>query len=60
MLNCSILKILVNFDAILKILENQNRITINRIFELKSVQLTGLPFRNREFAEKIDQNFEKN
>ena len=47
MLNCSIL---VNFDAILKTLENQYRILINGIFELKTVQFTGLPFRNQEFA----------
>ena len=60
MLNCSILKNLVNFEAIQKTLENQYRILINRIFEIKSVQFIGLPFRNQEFAEKIDQNFEKN
>ena len=50
MLNCSILKNLVNFDAIQKTLENHYRILINRILEIKSVHFTGLPFRNQEFA----------
>ena len=50
---------MVNFDAIEKALENQYRILINRIFELKSVQFTELPFRNQEFAEKIDKNLKK-
>ena len=51
---------MLNFDAIQKTLENQYRILINRNFEIKSVQFIGIPFRNQEFAEKIDQNFEKN
>ena len=59
MLNCLNLKNFVQFDAILKTLENQYRKLIHRIFEPKSVQFTGLPFRNQEFAEKIDQNSEK-
>ena len=31
---------------------------INRIFELKSVQFTGISFRNQKFAE-IDKNLKK-
>ena len=50
---------MVNFDAIRKTLENQYQIMINRIFELKYVQFTGLPFSNQEFAERNKQNFKK-
>ena len=50
MLNCSILKILVNFEAIQKTLENQYRILINRISEHKVVEFNGLPFRIQEIA----------
>ena len=51
MLNC-----LNNFGQIRgksKNFENQYRILINRTFKLKTVQFTGLPFRNQEFAKKL-------
>ena len=43
----------------IKNLENQYRTLINRTFKLKTVQFTGLPFRNQEFAGKIDQKLKK-
>ena len=39
-----------------KTLENRNRILTNRIFELKYVQCTGLPFRNPEFAVSVAED----
>ena len=46
---------MVNFEAIAK---NQYRILINRTFEFKTVQLTGLPFRIQEIAKKLTKNRE--
>ena len=50
MLNCSILKIFGQIGEILKTLENQYRILINRISEHKVVEFSGLPFRIQEIA----------
>ena len=49
-----------NFWSILsqfqKTLDNQYRKLINRIFEFKTVQFTGLPFRIQKIAEMLTKN----
>ena len=50
MLNCSILKIFSQFRGKSNNLENQYRILTTVLSSLKTVQFTGLSFRNQEFA----------
>ena len=60
MLNCPILIIFGQlWGNSKKKLENYYRIFINRVFEHKSVQFTGLPFRNQEFAKNWPKKIQK-
>ena len=56
MLSYSILKFFGQFWGISKNIENQNRLQINRVFENKIVQFSGLPFRFQEIAKKLTKN----
>ena len=59
MLNCTILKVLVNFDGILKNFRKSVPNIDKPYLQAENRLVTGIPFRNQEFLEKIDQNLKK-